>query len=82
MVELFLFITAVLVYNLTLMAFEVSFIPYNRSDSPVLRFLNQPTRDILDLIIYIGIINLFYYQSMRIKRESKVDLELSEDISD
>lgn len=47
------------------LVFEVSYLPYNYPSSPVLRVLYQPVNDTLDMLLYMGILYLFYWQSMQ-----------------
>ena len=56
--------------------FEVSYIPYNYPTSPALRVLYQPVNDILDFLVYLGLLYLFYWQSMRatvMKKQNEVE---------
>lgn len=62
-VEVCIFVSKTLIQNIISMLFDVSVFPYNRSNSPILRFLYLPLHDILDMMLYLGILFMFYQQT-------------------
>lgn len=61
--ELSIFVSASLIKNTIVMIYEMPAIPINRGDSDFLFLLQQPLKDMLDMLIFLGLLSLFYYQS-------------------
>ena len=76
--ELGVFLTASLIKNIILMINDLSFIPYNRANNDILLVLMGPVKDMLDMLIFLGLLYLFYYQSMQ--RRSREQYQSSDEV--
>lgn len=63
--ELGIFVAASLIKNSILMLNDLSFVPYNSNNNDLLYTLKEPIKDMLDMLIFLGLLYLFYWQSMQ-----------------
>lgn len=65
------FVSCSLISNILNIVFNSGFSPYRRENSPVLYFIQKEFGDMLDLVLNLGLLYLFYYQAKEENQEKR-----------